>query len=56
MYELTVEERIALSLAIDNRIDYYAELLAIASEEGKIIWDRKIDELHAINLKLGFGL
>ena len=52
---LSTPERIALSLAIDERIDHYAEMLAIASEETKIFWSSKIDELHAINLKLGFG-
>ena len=52
---LSTSERVALSIAIDSRIAYFVEILDICSDEVRGEWERRIDELHAINLKLGFG-
>lgn len=53
---LSMSERVALSIAVDERISNYVEILGRASEETRGEWERRIDELHAINLKLGFGI
>lgn len=58
MFELTINEQIAISLALDERIETFRARLDNCNSIGLDgeHWEIRISELTAINNKLGFGL
>ena len=56
MFELSMDELVTLSLAIDARIETLTENLqrTIRLEGDVEFWQGRIDELKELNTKLGF--